>query len=244
VKFEVPISLGARRGQFIKRLLKGEMTVARRIFEDHLTVLHENLLKMGLLVEEAIYKAMKSLVEKDLELALEVVLDDQNINDLELQVEQKCFELIATQQPVGTDLRRIATMLKVSADLERMGDHAVSIAKTTLRLKNETYIKPLIDIPKMSELIKEMVHEVLAAYVELDRDAAIDISKKDDKIDKYYAKIFLELVDIMKENPDWINQASHLLLVAQHLERIGDYVTNICEWIVYLKTGSLVDLNK
>ncbi|MGV3466588.1 MAG: phosphate signaling complex protein PhoU [Heyndrickxia sp.] len=218
--------------------------MARRIFEDRLTDLHENLLKMGLLVEEAIYKAMKSLVEKDLELALEVVLDDQNINDLEIQVEQKCFELIATQQPVGTDLRRIATMLKVSSDLERMGDHAVSIAKTTIRLKNETYIKPLIDIPKMSELIKEMVHEVLAAYVDLDRNAAIEISKKDDKIDKYYAKMFLELVDIMKENPDWINQASNLLLVAQHLERIGDYVTNICEWIVYLKTGSLIDLNK
>ncbi|PKR86200.1 phosphate signaling complex protein PhoU [Heyndrickxia camelliae] len=218
--------------------------VARRIFEDGLTELHENLLKMGLLVEEAIYMAMKSLVEKDLELALAVVVDDQSINELEVQVEQKCFELIATQQPVGTDLRRIATMLKVSSDLERMGDHAVSIAKATIRLKNETYIKPLIDIPKMSELIKEMVHEVLAAYVELDRDAAIDISKKDDNIDKYYAKIFLELVDIMKENPNWINQASHLLLVAQHLERIGDYVTNICEWIVYLKTGSLIDLNK
>lgn len=223
---------------------KGEMMVARRIFEDGLTELHENLLKMGLLVEEAIYMAMKSLVEKDLELALAVVVDDQSINELEVQVEQKCFELIATQQPVGTDLRRIATMLKVSSDLERMGDHAVSIAKATIRLKNETYIKPLIDIPKMSELIKEMVHEVLAAYVELDRDAAIDISKKDDNIDKYYAKIFLELVDIMKENPNWINQASHLLLVAQHLERIGDYVTNICEWIVYLKTGSLIDLNK
>jgi len=220
------------------------MMVARRIFEDGLTELHENLLKMGLLVEEAIYMAMKSLVEKDLELALAVVVDDQSINELEVQVEQKCFELIATQQPVGTDLRRIATMLKVSSDLERMGDHAVSIAKATIRLKNETYIKPLIDIPKMSELIKEMVHEVLAAYVELDRDAAIDISKKDDNIDKYYAKIFLELVDIMKENPNWINQASHLLLVAQHLERIGDYVTNICEWIVYLKTGSLIDLNK
>ncbi|MBB2481255.1 phosphate signaling complex protein PhoU [Bacillus sp. APMAM] len=220
------------------------MTVARRIFEDRLTELHENLLKMGLLVEEAIYKAIKSLVEKNNELALEVVLDDQNINDLELQVEQKCFELIATQQPVGTDLRRIATMLKVSSDLERMGDHAVSIAKATIRLKDETYIKPLIDIPKMAEMVKEMVHEVLNSYVELDRDAAVDVAKKDDMIDKYYSKIFLELVDIMKENPAWIHQASHLLLVAQHLERIGDYVTNICEWIVYLKTGSLIDLNK
>ncbi|MBS4174063.1 phosphate signaling complex protein PhoU [Bacillus sp. FJAT-49736] len=217
--------------------------MARQTLEDRLRELHENLLKMGLLVEEAIYKGIKSLVEKDGDLATEVVSDDQNINNLELKIEQMCFELIALQQPVGTDLRRIATMLKVSADLERMGDHAVSIAKATLRLKNETYIKPLIDIPKMAELVKDMVHEALNAYVELDRDAAIEVSKKDDKIDRYYSEIFMELVNIMKENPAWIHQATHLLLVAQHLERIGDYVTNLCEWIVYLKTGSLVELN-
>jgi phosphate transport system protein len=224
-------------------MVKGEMTVARRIFEDRLTDLHESLLKMGLLVEEAIYKAIKSLVEKNIDLASEIVLEDQKINELELKIEQKCFELIALQQPVGTDLRRIATMLKVSADLERMGDHAVSIAKATIRLKDETYIKPLIDIPKMADLVKEIVHEGLNAYVELDRDAAVDVSKKDDIIDKYYATIFIELVEIMKKNQSNVNQATHLILVAQHLERIGDYVTNICEWIVYLKTGSLIDLN-
>ncbi|WP_342540914.1 phosphate signaling complex protein PhoU [Heyndrickxia sp. FSL K6-6286] len=218
--------------------------MVRRVFEDRLTELHETLMAMGLLVEEAIYKSVKSLVDKNVELALEVVLDDKQINEYEIEIETKCFEFIALQQPVGTDLRRIATMLKVATDLERMADHAVSIAKATIRLKNETYLKPLIDIPKMAELVKEIVRESLDAYIALDREAAIEVSKKDDQIDKYFSMIFLELVEIMQQDKERIHQAIHFLLVAQHLERIGDYVTNVCEWIVYLKTGQLVDLNK
>ncbi|WP_246483988.1 phosphate signaling complex protein PhoU [Heyndrickxia vini] len=218
--------------------------VARKVFEDRLTELHETLMSMGLLVEEAIYKSVTSLVNKNIDLALEVVLDDQRINEYEVDIEKKCFELIALQQPVGTDLRRIATMLKVATDLERMGDHAVSIAKSTIRLKDETYLKPLIDIPKMAEIVKEMVREVLDAYISLDRDGAVTVAKKDDQIDKYLSMIFMELIEIMKQDSSKVNQALHFLLVAQHLERIGDYVTNVCEWIVYLKTGSLVDLNK
>ncbi|MFE6949808.1 phosphate signaling complex protein PhoU [Heyndrickxia sporothermodurans] len=218
--------------------------VARRVFEDRLTELHETLMSMGLLVEEAIYKSVTSLVNKNSELALEVVLDDERINEYEVEIEKKCFELIALQQPVGTDLRRIATMLKVATDLKRMGDHAVSIAKSTIRLKDETYLKPLIDIPKMAEIVKAMVREVLDAYISLDRDGAVAVSKKDDEIDKYLSMIFMELIEIMQQDSTKVNQALHFLLVAQHLERIGDYVTNVCEWIVYLKTGSLVDLNK
>lgn len=152
--------------------------VARRVFEDRLTELHETLMSMGLLVEEAIYKSVTSLVNKNSELALEVVLDDERINEYEVEIEKKCFELIALQQPVGTDLRRIATMLKVATDLERMGDHAVSIAKSTIRLKDETYLKPLIDIPKMAEIVKAMVREVLDAYISLDRDGAVAVSKR------------------------------------------------------------------
>ncbi|MGE8206975.1 phosphate signaling complex protein PhoU [Heyndrickxia sp. NPDC080065] len=217
--------------------------MARKVFEDRLSELHESLMSMGLLVEEAIYKSVKSLVDKNVDLALEVVTDDQRINEYEVKIEKKCFELIALQQPVGTDLRRIATMLKVATDLERMADHAVSISKSTISLKDEIYVKPLIDIPKMAEIVKEMVREVLDAYISLDREAAIQVSKKDDQIDKYFSMIFMELLEIMQQDPAKVNQAIHFLLVAQHLERIGDYVTNVCEWIVYLKTGSLVDLN-
>lgn len=218
--------------------------MARKIFEDRLQELHETLLKMGLLVEEAIFKSVHSLVEKDSKQALEVVENDPKINDYEIEIEKKCFELIATQQPVGTDLRKIGTMLKVVTDLERMADHAVSIAKITIRLENEIYLKPLIDIPQMAECVKEMVHEVLEAYISLDEDTAVEVSERDDIVDRYFSKIVLDLVEEMKQNQSQVRQASHLLLAAQHLERIGDYVTNICEWIVYLKTGSIVELNK
>jgi phosphate transport system protein len=218
--------------------------VTRRLFVERLQNLHETLLTMGVLVEEAIYKSVKSLSERDTELASEVVAQDQRINELEVQIEQKCFELIATQQPVGSDLRQIGTMLKVSTDLERMADHAVSIAKTTLRLQGETYIKPLIDIPKMGELVKQIVRDGLEAYIEQDQEKAVEVAKKDDQIDALYSQIFIELIDLMKKDAQHINQASNFLLVAQHLERIGDYVTNVCEWIVYMKTANLVDLNK
>lgn len=218
--------------------------MARKIFEDRLQELHETLLKMGLLVEEAIFKSVHSLVEKDSKQALEVIENDPKINDYEIEIEKKCFELIATQQPVGTDLRKIGTMLKVVTDLERMADHAVSIAKITIRLENEIYLKPLIDIPQMAECVKEMVHEVLEAYISLDEDTAVEVSERDDIVDRYFSKIVLDLVEEMKQNQSQVRQASHLLLAAQHLERIGDYVTNICEWIVYLKTGSIVELNK
>ena len=218
--------------------------MARPIFEKKLEEINKTLLTMSVMVQEAIYKAVKSLTDKDTDLALEVVLDDQQINEYEVEIEKKCFELIALQQPVGKDLRRIATMLKVATDLERMADHAVSIAKTTIRLKNETYAKPLIDIPLMAEKVKEMVHEVLEAYIHLDQDKAINISKKDDELDELFGKIFVEITELMQKDPNIVKQGPYFLLVAQNLERIGDYVTNICEWIVYMTTAKLIDLNK
>lgn len=218
--------------------------MARPIFEKKLEEINKTLLTMSIMVQEAIYKAVKSLTDKDTDLALEVVSDDQQINEYEVEIEKKCFELIALQQPVGKDLRRIATMLKVATDLERMADHAVSIAKTTIRLKKETYAKPLIDIPLMAEKVKEMVHEVLEAYIHLDQEKAIDISKKDDELDELFGKIFVEITELMQNDPNIVKQGPYFLLVAQNLERIGDYVTNICEWIVYMTTAKLIDLNK
>lgn len=216
----------------------------RSQFEERLKELHQHLLTMGMQVEEAVHHAVKSLVDKDVALAQEVVEGDRAINDAEIKIEKICFTLIALQQPVGSDLRRIATTLKVSTDLERMADHAVSIAKTTIRLKGETYAKPLIDIPKMGELVKEMVHDVLSAYIHMDKEAAAAIAKKDDVVDKYYKTIFTDLIELMNKDKAWITQATHLLLTAQFLERIGDYVTNICESIVYMASGEVVELNE
>ncbi|WP_154669897.1 phosphate signaling complex protein PhoU [Bacillus niameyensis] len=217
--------------------------VTRSQFEEQLQKLHGYLLKMGTMVEESVHNAVRSLIHKDVKLAHQVMIRDKEINQAEMEIEKICLNLIALQQPVGSDLRKIITALKVSTDLERMGDHAVNIAETTIKLQNEIYAKPLIDIPKMAELVKRMIRDVLEAYIEVNQESAVKIADKDDEVDSYYQKVFNDLVRIMNEEKMLINQASHLLLVAQYLERIGDYVTNICESIIYLSSGESVELN-
>ncbi|MEK3887942.1 phosphate signaling complex protein PhoU [Bacillus sp. FSL K6-3431] len=215
----------------------------RSQFDEQLNGLHQQLLTMGMMVEEAVFKSVKSLSEKDVVLAQSIVTGDKAINDAEIAIEKACFSLLALQQPVGGDLRRIATTLKVATDLERMADHAVSIAETTIILKDETYAKPLIDIPKMGEHVQKIVRDSISAYIQLDHKGAYKIALQDDAIDAQYRKVFSELIDMMTKDKQLISQATHLLLVAQYLERIGDYATNICEWIVYMEAGQIVELN-
>ncbi|MCJ8007674.1 phosphate signaling complex protein PhoU [Lederbergia wuyishanensis] len=215
----------------------------RSQFGEKLNELHQELLTMGMMVEEAVYKAVKSLLEKDVDLAKSVLDGDKAINEAEIGIEKTCFSLIALQQPVGSDLRRIATTLKVATDLERMADHAVSFAQTTISLKDEKYAKPLIDIPKMGELVQKIVRDSLSAYIKMDHEAAVEIAKQDDVIDEYFNKVFTDLIDLMGKDKNLIHQGTHLLLAAQYLERIGDYATNICEWIVYMSQGKMVELN-
>lgn len=218
--------------------------MTRYAFEEQMDVLHRKMMTMGSLVEEAIHKSIKSLVGRDVQLAEQVIDNDKMINELEHEIQSGCFQLIALQQPVGNDLRRLGTMLKLVTDLERMGDHAVSIAKTTKRLMNEEYVKPLIDIPLMADHVKEMVRDSLNAYIARDKEAAEHIALRDDVVDKLYSTVFRDLIALMTKNSDAISQATHLLLVAQYLERIADHVTNICEWIIYMSTGKMTDLNK
>jgi len=218
--------------------------MTRHAFEEQLDVLHRKLLTMGTLVEEAIHKSIKSLVERDMMLAEQVITSDPVINDLEQEIQSECFRLIALQQPVGSDLRLLGTMLKLVTDLERMGDHAVSIAKTTRRLMAEPYVKPLIDIPLMADHVKAMVRDCLNAYIARNKEAAEEIAARDDIVDKLFSTIFHDLIEVMTKNGTAISQGTHLLLVAQYLERIADHVTNICEWIIYMSTGKMTDLNK
>lgn len=217
--------------------------MSRQVFEEQLDLLHRKIMAMGSLVEEAIHKSVKSLVERDGALADEVLRDDKVINEHEQEIQAGCFRLIALQQPVGGDLRRLGTMLKLVTDLERMGDHAVSIAKTTNRLLAETYLKPLVDIPIMADHVKAMVRDCLNAYIARDQAAAEEIALRDDVVDKLYSTIFREMLGVMSQQPDKISSGTHLLLVAQYLERIADHVTNICEWIVYMNTGKMTELN-
>ncbi|HBZ81035.1 MULTISPECIES: phosphate signaling complex protein PhoU [Brevibacillus] len=218
--------------------------MSRHAFEEQLDVLHRKLMSMGTLVEEAIHKSIKSLVERDVHLAEQVIAADPVINELEQEIQSECFRLIALQQPVGSDLRRLGTMLKLVTDLERMGDHAVSISKTTRRLMAEPYVKPLIDIPLMADHVKAMVRDCLNAYIARNKEAAEEIAARDDIVDKLFATIFRDLIEVMTKNGNAISQGTHLLLVAQYLERIADHVTNICEWIIYMSTGKMTDLNK
>jgi phosphate transport system protein len=199
---------------------------------------------MGTLVEEAIHKAIKSLMEKDSDLAEEVIAGDSRINELEQQIEAGCFQLIALQQPVGSDLRRVGTMLKLVTDLERMGDHAVSIAKTTRRLMSESFPREVANIQEMADHVKAMVRDSLNAYIAKDRELAEEVAARDDIVDKHYSNMFRELVNEMAGQKQTISQGMQLLLVAQYLERIADHVTNICEWIFYMTTGKMTDLNK
>lgn len=226
----------------MKREDDGE--VQRRSFDSELEHLHKTLVTMASLVEENIYHSVKSLVEKDELLAKRVIEKDELINSLELEIEMGSFRMIALQQPVGSDLRRIATMLKISGDLERMGDYATSISKTTIRLQSEKqHVKPLIDIPEMARLVREMVRDALNAYISGNEEEAILISQRDDEVDHLYTVIFDDLITVMKQDSKNIHQGSHLLLIAQYLERVADHVTNICEWIVYMKTGKITALN-
>jgi len=216
----------------------------RSQFERQITRLHNQFYDMGNKVSEAINKAVISFVAHDRKMAQEVIDGDININDLEIKLEKKSFELIALQQPVTTDLRVIITIMKASSDLERMGDHAVSIAKSTIRVKGEIRILEIEEeISKMSMQVQKMMSAVLIAYIQGDEQRAKEISDWDEVVDNFYDKIHNHAIREMKENPETVVSGNDYLNVAIFLERIGDYVTNICEWIVYLQTGKIAELS-
>jgi phosphate transport system protein len=199
---------------------------------------------MGLMVEEAIRDAVESLKSRDEELARQVIEGDDKIDELETQIEQKCLRLLALQQPMAVDLRMIGTALKIITDLERMADHAVDIAKVTIRIGNEPLIKPLIDIPRMAEITQRMVRECLDSFIRRDTTLAHKMADWDEEVDHLYAQVFRELLLFMIGDPKTIKQATHLLFVGQHLERSADHATNVGEWVVYMVTGEKKDLNK
>lgn len=219
------------------------MGSTRQTYDKALEDLQREILRMGSLVEAAIDDAVHSLAKQDSKLAQRVIDGDEAIDDLKREIEDKCMILIATQQPIAKDLRRIGTAFGIITDLERMADHATDIAKITLRLANEPLIKPLIDIPKMAKLAQNMVRGVLDSYVNADIELAQKACSKDDEIDHLYRQVFDELLEIMQRDPRTVIQGTHLLLVARYLERIADHATNIGEGVLYLETGERKDLN-
>lgn len=211
----------------------------REVFDRQLIELQEDVLALGLLVDRAISSSIEALKKKNLEMSKQIIEGDKEINQKRMEIEEKCLQLIATQQPLAIDLRVIAAALNIISDLERMGDHAEGIAKINLMIGEEPLLKPLIDIPRMAEKTREMLERSLKAFIKKDLDEAKRICEEDDEIDALYDQIFRELLTFMLEDPKTIRRATYLLWAAHNLERIGDRVTNICERIVFLVTGKL-----
>lgn len=217
--------------------------MTRNSFDLKLQQLHEDLMAMGEAVAKQIEESINALKEQDETLADKVIEDDDIIDKFEEEIEDKCIKLMATENPLAGDLRRIFITTKIITDLERMGDHAVDIAKIAKKLIGESYIKDLIDIPKMAKIVEVMIKDSLEVYITRDVDRAYKVSKMDDEVDKLYKSIFAELLIIMGNNPTTINQASQFLFVCKFLERMADHTTNICEWTVYLESGEKLKLN-
>lgn len=216
----------------------------RTIFDEKLSEIHRDLSQLGRMVNEAIYKSVKALVDHDAELAKQVIDGDKKINQKESDIDRKCHEIIALQQPNTTDLRRVIAVMRASSDLERMGDHAVSISKATINVKGNKRDEGLENIiSQMGEKISSMCTDIIDAFVEFDVKKAEETSKRDQEIDDLYGNLRSQAMKLMKNDPDTVFASADYSFVGMHLERIGDYVTNIGESIVYLDTGEIVDLN-
>jgi phosphate transport system protein len=203
----------------------------------------DNILKLGNLVDDAIARALTSLQDRDHLVAQQLIADDEHINQLRFDIEETCLVLIATQQPTAGDLRMVIAAMNIVVDLERMGDHAAGIAKTVIRMGDEPLLKPLIDIPRMAQLAREMLRSALDAFVKRDAEKARKAAAFDNDIDHLYRAIFDELVEIMAHKPEGVERATYLLWCAHNLERIGDRVTNISERVIFMTTGDMKELN-
>lgn len=218
--------------------------IQRREFDQNLEELRQLLREMGEHVERALRESILSLQSLDSSRAKGVIAQDLKLNEMEEEVMDIGSRLIVTQQPVAKDLRRIIVAFKISSDLERMGDLAVDIAKVTMRLEGQTLLKPLVDIPKMAELVELMVEESLQSYLDENTDLAYKMAKDDDEVDHLYSQMISELYSIVITHPDSVQQVMLLTLVGRYIERIADHATNIGESTVYLVTGHRPDLNQ
>ena len=212
-------------------------------FEEDLEKLHNQFYAMGNEVLSQINRTVRAFVTHDRELARQVIEDDAEVNDYEVKLEKKSLEIIALQQPVSQDLRTVITVLKASSDLERMGDHAVSIAKATVRMKGEVRIESVEDaISKMGRDVKNFVEETLNVYLNGNVDQAYAVAALDEKINQYFDDIRDLATEEIKQNPEMIVTGRDYFQVISYLERIGDYAKNICEWVVYFETGKIIEL--
>ncbi|MBI5101097.1 MAG: phosphate signaling complex protein PhoU [Nitrospirae bacterium] len=210
------------------------------IFDDELQQLKEKILKMGSLVEDAIRNSVHALVERDNALAIRVIDNDRLVNTLDVEIDEESIRLIALRQPMATDLRFITMAMKITTDLERMGDLAVNIAERALELNEEPILKPYIDIPKMKSIAQGMTRDALDAFVRKDKQLAIDVITRDDEVDDLKQVVLHELALFMVKDPSTVTRAMKISFVATYLERIADHATNIAEMVIYLVEGKII----
>jgi phosphate transport system protein len=208
-----------------------------RHFSIELEELNEKLLQMGGLVESAIHRSVRSLIEQDRELAEEVIRDEPQINRIEMEIDGLATRLLALRQPVARDLRLLTAALKINTDLERIGDLAVHVAERSLSLMHHPLVKPMTDIPKMASLVQSMLLKCLDAFVQGDAELARSVLMSDDEVDNLRDAVYAELLDLMQRDPSVLTAAIDLLFIARNLERIGDHATNIAEDVVFLVKG-------
>lgn len=209
-----------------------------KAFDDDITRLRGLIAEMGGLAEVSIGESMDALVKGNREAAQNVIARDKRIDSLEAEIDKLAVRIIALRAPMADDLREVIAALKIAGVLERIGDYAKNIAKSTSKISNRRQFEPLTLIPAMAELASEMVHDVLTAYAARDAELAAEIVARDDKVDAFYESIFRNLVSHMMENPASISSAAQLLFVARNIERIGDHATNIAEMVHYAATGT------
>ena len=208
-----------------------------RHFSVELEELNQKLLQMGGLVESAIHRSVRSLVEQDRALAEEVIRDEPQINQIEMEIDGLATRLLALRQPVARDLRLLTAALKINTDLERIGDLAVHVAERSLSLMHHPLVKPMTDIPKMASLVQSMLLKCLDAFVQGDADLAHSVLLADDEVDELRDAVYADLLQVMQRDPSVLTAAIDLLFVARNLERIGDHATNIAEDVVFLIKG-------
>jgi phosphate transport system protein len=215
----------------------------RSTFSRELREIQTEVLVLGSMVDRAIARSIEALKARDTVEARSIVADDREINTKRFEIEERCLQAIATQQPMASDLRILASVLYVIADLERMADHAEGTAKIVLRMGNEPLLKPLVDIPIMADLGRKMLKDALEAFVSHDAKAAIEIANRDDEVDAVYDRVQADLLALMAADQTVIERATYLVWVAHNLERIADRVTNICERVAFVATGRMEEVN-
>ena len=211
-----------------------------RQYEEELASLREHVLTMGGLVEKQIAHAIQALVTRDVALAQATIQKDVEVNRLDVEIDDLCIRLLALRQPAARDLRFITTALKITTDLERIGDRAVSISERAIELAGEPPLKPYIDVPRMAEISGAMLRQSLDAFVREDPELALAVCRSDDEVDKLNGQIFRELLSYMIEDPQAITRAMRILFVSKYLERIADHATNIAEMVVFMVKGKSI----